>query len=416
MNLLTRCTDTSTDRQIGTRSDRITGNKENFDVPIRATGSQGQVRVLSFCYEYPPLGGGGAKVAAGLAAELVKAGHTIDLVTMWMPGLRLLESHGNLTVIRVPCIRLNRNLCRVWEMPLYLAIALPLLCCLCIRHRYALNHTHFIFPDGVLSFITYKLFRLPYIITAHGSDVPGYNPNRFKTAHRLLAPVWKYVVRAADTIVCPSNSLETLIHRQEPSARTTKIPNGLDTTKFQPRRNKQDRILVVTRMFERKGVQYLIDALDGFDHKFEVHIVGDGPYLEVLEGAVESKNLDITFWGYLENQSPEIRDLYETSKIFVFPSEAENFPIVLLEAMAAGLAIITTEGTGCAEVVGDAALLVKPRDSAGIRRCLEALITNPNLIDELGAAARTRLTERFDWARVANEYSSLFRQIDGGKK
>jgi glycosyltransferase involved in cell wall biosynthesis len=69
-----------------------------------------------------------------------------------------------------------------------------------------------------------------------------------------------------------------------------------------------------------------------------------------------------------------------------------------------------------AEVVGDAALLVKPRDSAGIRRCLEALITNPNLIDELGAAARTRLTERFDWARVANEYSSLYRQIDGGKK
>lgn len=50
--------------------------------------------------------------------------------------------------------------------------------------------------------------------------------------------------------------------------------------------------------------------------------------------------------------------MYETSKIFVFTSGAENFPIVLLEAMASGLAIITTEGAGCSEVVGDAALLV----------------------------------------------------------
>jgi glycosyltransferase involved in cell wall biosynthesis len=330
---------------------------------------------------------------------------------MWMPGLPFRESRDNFNVIRIPCIRFNQSVCRMWEMPLYLLFSLPVLFYLCIRHRYALNHTHFIFPDGLLSLIVNKIFRLPYIITAHGSDVPGYNPDRFETAHRILSPVWKRVVAAAARIVCPSRSIEQLIHRQAPAASTTIIPNGIDTLKFQPLREKQDRILVVTRMFERKGVQYLINALEGFHHEYEVHVVGDGPYLQVLEGRVEEKNLDVRFWGFLDNQSREIRDLYETSRIFVFTSEAENFPIVLLEAMASGLAIITTEGTGCAEVVGDAALLVKPRDSAGIRHCLERLVADPDLTSELGNAARKRLTEKFGWAKVAEGYSMLYREV-----
>jgi glycosyltransferase involved in cell wall biosynthesis len=370
------------------------------------------MRILSICYEYPPLGGGGAKVVAGLAKELAKAGHTIDLVTMWMPGLSIYERRGNLNVIRVPCLRFKKDVCRVWEMPLYLVIAFPVLCYLCVRHRYVLNHTHFIFPDGVLAFVVSKLFRMPYIITAHGSDVPGYNPDRFKIVHRALAPPWRWVVRRADAIVCPSRSIEQLIRLQERAARCTRIPNGIDTEKFRPGRERENRILLVTRMFERKGVQYLIDALEGFGSQYEVHIVGDGPYLKVIEGVIEEKNLEVELWGFLENQSQEIRDLYETSKIFVFTSEAENFPIVLLEAMAAGLAIITTDGTGCAEVVGDAALLVKPRDSAAIRRSLETLIASPDLVSELGAAARKRLTEKFGWAIVAEQYLSLYARFD----
>jgi glycosyltransferase involved in cell wall biosynthesis len=370
------------------------------------------MRILSICYEYPPLGGGGAKVVAGLTRELAESGHTIDLVTMWMPGLRFSESRGNVNLIRIPCIRFSKSVCRGWEMPLYMVCAVPVLFYLCLKRSYALNHTHFILPDGVLAFTVGKIFGLPYIITAHGSDVPGYNPDRFKFAHRVLAPVWRVLVRSAEAIICPSRSIERLVTAKEPEARCVRIPNGIDVNLFRPRVDRRDRILVVTRMFERKGVQYLVDALENFDHSFEVHIVGDGPYLKVIEGYVEEKNLDVKFWGFLENQSREIRDLYETSRIFVFPSAAENFPIVLLEAMAAGLAIITTKGTGCSEVVGDAALLVDPHDSSAIRGCLDTLIDSPDLIEELGLAARKRLTEKFGWATVAEHYASLYASVN----
>ncbi|MBW2683843.1 MAG: glycosyltransferase family 4 protein, partial [Deltaproteobacteria bacterium] len=364
--------------------------------------------------EYPPLGGGGAKVVDGLTEELVKNDCQIDLVTMWYRGLPFSEKKGNLNIIRVPCLRFNMGVCHIWEMPLYLIFAMPILAYRCMRYRYDLIHTHFIFPDGMLSTIVGKLFRIPAIITAHGSDVPGYNPDRFKIAHRILTPLWRLVVRSAEKIVCPSRSIEQLVLAQAPQTSTVIIPNGIDLHKFCPSREKKDRILVVTRMFERKGVQYLLTALDEFEHEheYEIHIVGDGPYLSVLEGHVDEKNIDIKFWGYLDNQSREIRDLYETSSIFVFTSEAENFPIVLLEAMAAGLAIITTESTGCAEVVGDAALLVKPRDSQGIRHSLERLMADPALINKLGRAASERLVKQFGWATVAERYVAVYQEID----
>jgi glycosyltransferase involved in cell wall biosynthesis len=155
-------------------------------------------------------------------------------------------------------------------------------------------------------------------------------------------------------------------------------------------------------------VQYFLNALEQLNHSHEIHLVGDGPYLKTLKGIVDEKHLDVHFWGFLDNQSKEIRKLYETSRIFILPSEAENFPIVLLEAMAAGMAIITTKNTGCAEVVGDAALLVNPRDSISIRRALMKVINDTELCTQLGNAARKRLEEKFGWETVARRYLNLF--------
>ena len=72
--------------------------------------------------------------------------------------------------------------------------------------------------------------------------------------------------------------------------------------------------------------------------------------------------------------------------------------------MAAGLAIITTEGTGCAEVVGDAGLLVPVRDARAIGRAIKRLVDDPELRRTLGAAARRRVEEHFTWSAVARRY------------
>jgi glycosyltransferase involved in cell wall biosynthesis len=168
---------------------------------------------------------------------------------------------------------------------------------------------------------------------------------------------------------------------------------------------------VVTRMFERKGVQYLLRALAGRSAEFNINIVGDGPYLQTLKSLANELQIEARFWGHVDNDSQELKELYETASIFVFTSEAENFPIVLLEAMIAGAAIITSSGTGCAEVVGDAALLVPVRNPEAIRMALDRLVADPDLVVRLGAAARQRVIARFGWDGVIDQHIEAYREF-----
>jgi glycosyltransferase involved in cell wall biosynthesis len=362
------------------------------------------MRILMTSYEFPPIGGGGAAVVAGLSRQLVASGHEVDLVTMQWRDSAPYEEVNGVRVHRVPCIRRSKSNCTPLEAFTYVANGLPYVKRLLRERSFDVVHSHFILPDGLLAWRVHRLTGLPYVITAHGSDVPGYNPHRLKLAHRLVQPVWRMVVRGASRIVCPSSVFEQLVvsHNLGPR-KTLVIPNGLEVGEYSPR-GDEPRVLVVTRMLERKGVQYLLQALHDTPIEPEVNIVGDGPFLPELRRQAEELRSPARFRGWIDNRSPELRDLYERSSIFVFPSEAENFPVVLLEAMAAGLAIITTEGTGCAEVVGDAGFLIPAKSPKAITGAIRQLIDDPDLRRRLGAAARRRIEENFTWTAVTNRY------------
>jgi glycosyltransferase involved in cell wall biosynthesis len=366
------------------------------------------MRILMLSYEFPPLGGGGAKVVAGLSRELVRNGHEVDLVTMGFRGLPEIETVNGVTVYRVPCLRKRTSMCTPLEMSTFLLSAVPKVIRLIRRRGYDLNHTHFIFPDGVIALIARIWTGLDYVLTAHGSDVPGYNPNRFRVEHRLLSPLWNAITRRAFRITCPSETLKSLIRKQNPDLPVEVIPNGIDLGKFKPDRPKHKRILMVTRMFERKGVQHVIRALEDLKLDHEVNIAGDGPYLETVKTLASNLKVKANFWGHLANDSPRLIDLYETSDIFILASESENFPIVLLEAMASSSAIITTRETGCAEVVGDAGVLVNPSNLHELRQALVRLMEDPELRNRLGKRARMRLENRFAWSVVSRQYLLLY--------
>lgn len=364
------------------------------------------MKLLMLCYEYPPIGGGGAKVVDGLTSELSKLGQNVDLITMGYKNLPAYEVRGALKIHRVKCIRLRAAICSPAEMISYLIAAFIFLLKFDNKDYY-LNHTHFIFPDGVLAYLLKKIRKIPYLITAHGSDVPGYNPDRFKILHKLLKPFWQTILKNAEKVVVSSDSLDKLIKSVMPGIDTFTIPNGINLHKYSPDAQREDKILVVTRMFERKGVQHFIKALSDIKENYQVNIVGEGPYLDILKKLAQNETR-INFRGFLDNNSRELSQLYETSRIFVFTSEAENFPIVLLEAMIAGLAIITSVNNGCAEVVGEGAILVNPKNPNEIRDALLHLMNNQDLCNRLGRIARRRAEDLFSWKTVARKYISLY--------
>lgn len=356
-----------------------------------------------------------------LAEELVTLGHTVDVVTMSFKGLKHREEINGVTIYRVPSIRKALNVCHTHEMFSYLLSAYRFLPTLLKENNYDLCHTHFIIPTGILSYRLKIKDKLPYIITAHGSDVPHYNPDRFGLAHKLLKPLWNKIVENAEYIITPSDYLKNIILTNSVFGRECScsdsnyrkievISNGIEPEEyhFEPHR-KQKKILVVSRLFERKGVQYVIEAMKYIDRHTLV-ICGDGPYKEHLERQIKKLGLDnIHLLGWVNDE--RLRYEYETASIFVFPSSAESFGIVLLEAMLSGCAIVTTNNTGCAEVVADTALLVRSKNTGDIKKALLRLINDDELRSKLGEMARRRAEEKYTWKSIAQQYIEIYKSV-----
>jgi glycosyltransferase involved in cell wall biosynthesis len=366
------------------------------------------MRVLMLNYEYPPIGGGAAPITRALSEQLAISGHHVDVVTMGYGKLPFKEQMigERLRVFRVPALRRSPVRAVTVEMASYLASAFPVALALAARQRYDVIHAHFLMPTGVLASAVKRATGLPLVFTIHGSDVPGYNPDRFKRGHKLLNPVWKTVVRSADAIISPSAYLRDLLQKGHP-APVTLIPYGFNPPPPSAVARRK-RILFTSRLFPRKGAQFLLDAVAGLDLAgWEVVIAGDGPMLEPLKEQARRLGLDVQFPGFVKGQA--LQDLYASSAIFVFPSLHDNFPVVLLEALSHGCAIVTNNCTGMPEVVGDAGLLVKPHDLPGLRAAIARLMGDAALRDELGLRARRRVAE-LSWERVLEQHLELYRR------
>jgi glycosyltransferase involved in cell wall biosynthesis len=357
-------------------------------------------------HEFPPLGGGGGRVTKTLAEELVKLGHEVDVVTMGFKGLKRREEIKGVNIYRIPCIRKDLNESKPHEMFSYCISASIFMKKLLREKDYDINHAHFILPASMVSYFNTK--KIPYIITAHGSDVPMYNPDRLILQHKLLNPLWRKVIKSAGYVVTPTYYLKDLILKSGSYDRIQVIPNCIDHENFIPK-NKEMKVLVVSRLLMRKGIQYVIEATKDIEG-YELIVCGDGPYKGQLQKQISELNdRNIHLLGYVTEE--RLKYEYETSSIFVLPSSAENFPIVLLEAMSAGCAIITANTTGCPEVVGDTALLVRPKNSDDIKDALIKLMNNDKLRSELGVKARRRVEEKFAVETIAKKYLSMYEEV-----
>ena len=364
------------------------------------------MKLLCLNYEYPPIGGGGAVASKGLAEALVTLGDSIDVVTSGMKGLPPRETVGEVNIHRVRGLRRHRHYTTTAELLTQIYPIYRRALRLARQSQYDLNHTHFIFPTGLAAYLLKRRTGLPYIITVHGSDVPGYNPDRFQLEHKLSHWLWRAIVADSSGLICPSNFIKGLV-RQYTDQPVTVIPNGINIKLDYAAVDKRHRILIVTRLFKRKGVQYLLEAVRDLDSDWEVLVVGDGPYLPTLKKLAQGVRPKVHFMGYLKGR--ELHDAYHSSRIFVFPSIQENFPVVLLEAMQAGCAVITTNIEGCSEVIGDAGIATTPHDSAQIRDALLRLVHDENEIARYSRLALERVRQ-FDWQSVARQYHATFEQ------
>jgi glycosyltransferase involved in cell wall biosynthesis len=371
------------------------------------------MRILVLTIEYPPLGGGASPMIHELNKQFVSLGHEVTTVTMAHNELASEEFVEGIKVYRIKCFRAHTHISFFWEHVAFLLGARKFLSSYVQRHPVDFCYTHFLVPTGMLTKWLHNKYQIPYVITAHGSDIPGFNPDRFNFIHRFTPPLLRSIINRSSYIVSPSLYLKNLIFdiQKIKPEKITHIPNGINTDLFIPG-FKKPMILSTGRLLPRKGFQYLIEAVSDESFPFEVHICGAGPMMNELKEKAKNSMTPVIFHGWVDNKSEMYRSLLAEASIFCLVSAKENASISLLEALSSGCAVITSDVSGCPESVGDAGICIPPEDVPALKKQLRIFAEKPEFLSQLQKQGRERAVREFSWPSIAARYLALMPEKD----
>lgn len=281
-------------------------------------------------------------------------------------------------------------------------------------------HAHWTI-NGIIATVAGFFTRTPVITTLRGEDV---NRGRSSLLHRYLLSC---CLRYSDAIATVSSSMykDLLVRFPEYTSKISLVPNGVSETFFflpLTRKIRKATILILGSLIPRKGVDLVITALASGSHRpkeWKLIIAGTGPELEKLQAMVSKEGVKekVKFAGLV---SPEkVADLFAKSDILVQASYREGRPNSVLEAMAAGVAVVGSDIDGIAELIdhGKNGLLFPAGDAEKLSEQLQLLLDSPGLRDRLGQAGRqTLLDQNLTWPKCVAGYMSLYQRLVEGIK
>lgn len=377
------------------------------------------MRILFFNYEFPPLGGGAGNASYYLLREYAKIpGVEVDFVTASLDEQLHRENFGdNIIVHRLPIGKNEENihfqtkkemLKYSWESYKYGRR-------LARERKYDLTHSFFTVPCGFVSMLLSWEFKLPYIISLRGSDVPGYS-ERFGLLYKFITPIIKLIWKQAYFVVANSEGLRQLALQSAPQKEIGVILNGINIEEFFPDHSKvnpdQFQIVCISRVTPRKGIRFLVQAFKILASRYaqiRMIIAGEGNELESLRQLVQGLGIEdkVVFLGAVPHD--KVLEHYQKANVFVLPSLNEGMSNTMLEALACGLPIVATDTGGTKEMVRDGqnGLIVKMKDSHDLVEKIEKIMLDQQLEKKMGATSRL-MAEQLSWGKVAGQYVDLY--------
>ena len=364
---------------------------------------------------YPPYHGGTGSVVRQNAAELVRRGHAVDVLTANRSGVEPArqadpsdpdDAHASILVHRLPSFG------RIGNAPLTPALAWR------IRH-YDLVHIHYPYFFGAeLAVLGTVLANRPYVITYH-QDVLFEGPLRHaeRVHHQIMG---RHLLAGAARVFVTSEDygrasrIASVLDRMPD--RVAALPNAVDTRRFRPdidsrclrshyRLAPEDRVVLFTGALDRphffKGVPVLLEAIARIgDPSVRLLVVGDGDLREKYWEDARALGLSgrVIFCGRVSDEALPAH--YALADVQVLPSTTmgEAFGVVLLEAMATGKPVIASRLPGVRTVVseGEDGYLCTPGDVDDLVRCLRLILDDPAKSARMGAAGRAKVEAVYD--------------------
>jgi glycosyltransferase involved in cell wall biosynthesis len=212
-------------------------------------------------------------------------------------------------------------------------------------------------------------------------------------------------------VIAPSQAMaDFLFARGFPARRVHVIPYGVELAADGARPEHDVLVAGVAANLEYwKGVDVLLEAGRLAKSPLRLEIFGEGSMRRVLEQRARDYGVDARFHGFVSDSSARLRDL----DVLVQPSRADNLPLAVLEAMAAGVPVIGTRVGGVPELVsdGETGIVVEPENPAALASALDELAGDPGRRAAFGRNARDRVAGRFSAEEVARRTVMLYREL-----
>lgn len=290
----------------------------------------------------------------------------------------------------------------------------------------ALIHAHFA-PDGAVALPLSSELNIPLIVTLHGYDVTSSEESlklgngRFYLSHK------KRLWEKTNLFICVSEAIRRrAIQAGFPESKLLVHYIGVDRNVFTPRSQtcRQNLILFVGRLVEKKGCEYLIQAMDLVRKKCsdaELVIIGDGPLRQSLEILAAQKNFKCRFLG--SQPSNVVREWLGGARIVCGPSvtarngDSEGLPIALTEAQAMGVPVVSSVHSGIPEVVrhGETGLLAPERDYKLLAEHIFRYLSDDAFWRTCSASAPDWIRQRFDLQQQTQNLERIYSKAVTGR-
>ncbi|HRV91614.1 MAG TPA: glycosyltransferase family 4 protein [Anaerolineae bacterium] len=288
---------------------------------------------------------------------------------------------------------------------------------------YDLIHSHMLLPDGLAAIFLGRELGLPTVCTMHGSDAL-----HFPYENSLNRHASNFVLRYTDQMIAVSQAMQLEVEQQLAATRRPirVVRYGVNSDLFQNKpassvnqptclNELTPYILFVGRDIKRKGLLDLLIAFERVMKQIDHNLVIIGPTwaeVEQLAPALIGNLQDrLKIAGRLPHE--EVASYMQACEFFVLPSYLEGLPNVILEAMACGKAVVSTDVAGIPEqVVGNVTgYLVQPGDIPALTEAICDLAQNPDRCREMGQHGQTRVLTEFTWQSNVQTLLSIYKML-----
>lgn len=396
------------------------------------------MNICIVCHEYPPniISGCGTALTT-LAAGLTKKGHALTIIT---PLVRtdVKEEHSkNLRIIRIPILQSGFfSRFNLFDNRLAFSLALR-------KFRKQFDFTQFdllhVYDVHDSYFLNRNILnKIPVIISVndHYSYITPWNilhfpyktPNLLKRyLHAQLTKVLNayYLKKASHIFTITRYQLAILQqHCGIPQEKMTTIYRGMDFKRFTQAKNKytSKKILYIGSNMERKGAQFLIDALPAILEKFpqaSLTIIGkkNQALTRQFEKKIRERNLQnrIEMLEYVP--STEIPNYFAQANVFVLPAIIETLAVTVLEALTSKTPVVATRVGGHEEAIDEhSGILIHPESSSEISNAVIQIFSHPKKAELLGKNAARRIQQQFSKGRMIQEVEQAYLKLLSLKK